>query len=89
MIPKIRNQTQGPETHQPCKKKIWMTIIILREVFKCLIGLTSANARGLFNYDLNDRTRNNGAKLIVKHSNTPVEQHIYPLKFTTTWKALP
>ena len=31
---------------------------------------TTASARGLFDYDLNDRTRNKGAKLIVKHLNT-------------------
>ena len=29
-------------------------------------------ARGFLDYDLNDRTRNNGAKLIVKHFNTSV-----------------
>ena len=40
-------------------------------------------------YDLNDRTRNNGARLIVKHFNTSVTQHFYPIKITTTWNALP
>ena len=49
----------------------------------------TASARGLFDYDLNDRTRTNGAKLIVKYFNTSVAQHIYPIKITTTWNALP
>ena len=47
----------------------------LIEVFKCQNRLTTASSRGLFDYDLNDRTRNNGAKLIVKHFNTSVAQH--------------
>ena len=34
-------------------------------------------------------TENNGAKLIVKHFNTSVAQHVYPIKITTTWNALP
>ena len=46
----------------------------LIEVFKYLNEFTTASARGLFDYDLNDRTRNNGAKLIVKHFNTSVAQ---------------
>ena len=36
-----------------------------------------------------NRTRNNGAKLIVKHFNTSVAQHFYPVKITTTWNAIP
>ena len=58
-------------------------------MFKYLNRFTSASARGLFDYDLNDRTRNNGAKLIVKHFYTSVAQHFYPIKITTTWNALP
>ena len=45
----------------------------------------TASARGLFDYNLNDRTRNNLAKLIVKHFSTLVAQHFYPIKITTTW----
>ena len=41
------------------------------------------------NYNLNDRTRNDGAKLIVEHFNTSVAPHFYPIKITTTWNALP
>ena len=58
-------------------------------MFKYLNRFTTASARGLFNYDLNDRTRNKGAKLIVKHFNTSVAQHFGPIKITTTWNALP
>ena len=58
-------------------------------MFKCLNEFTTPSASGLFDYDLNDRTRNNGAKLIVKHFNTSVAQHFYPIKITTTWNALP
>ena len=42
----------------------------LIEVFKQLNRFTTASARGLFDYDLNNRTRNNLGKLIVKHFNT-------------------
>ena len=53
------------------------------------MNLLTASSRGLFDYDRNDRTRNNGAKLIVKHFNTSVALHFYPTKITTTWNALP
>ena len=58
-------------------------------MFKCLNEFTTASARGLFDYDLNDSTRNNGAILIVKHFNTSVAHHFYPIKITTNWNALP
>ena len=58
-------------------------------MFKYLNRFTTACARGLFDYDFNDRTRNNEAKLIVKYFNTSVAQHFYPIKITTTWNALP
>ena len=60
----------------------------LTEVFKYLNEFTTASARGLFECDLNDRTRNNGAKLIVKHFTTSVAQHLHPIKITSTWNAL-
>ena len=56
----------------------------LIEVFKYLNLFTTAIARGLFEYDLNDRTRNNGGKLIVKHFNTLVAQHFYQVKLLAT-----
>ena len=58
-------------------------------MFKYLNGFTTASARGLFDYDLNNRTQNNGAKLIVKYFNTSVTQHFYQVKITTTWNAMP
>ena len=58
-------------------------------MFKYLNRFTTASARGLFDYDLKDRTRNNGAELIVKHFNTSVAEHFYPIKITATWNALP
>ena len=58
------------------------------EVFKYLNEFTTASARWLFDYDLNDRTGNNGAKLIVKHFNTSVAKHFYPIKITGTSNAL-
>ena len=56
----------------------------------CLFNrFTTASARRLFDYYHNDRTRNNGAKLIVKHFNTLFAHHFYPIKIITTWNALP
>ena len=42
-------------------------------------------------YELNERTRNNGAKLILKYFNTSVVHHFYQIKnfMNTTWNALP
>ena len=66
-----------------------MTAKTLIEVFKYLNGFTTATARGLFEYDLNDRTRNILAKLIVKHFNISVAQHFYPIKITTNRNVQP
>ena len=79
MIPEIRNISL-------VQRRLRGQLI---EVFKNLNRFTTASARGLFDYDLNDRTRNNGVKLIVKHFNTSVAQHFYPMKITTTRNALP
>ena len=38
---------------------------------------------------VNGRTRNNGAKLIIKHFNTSVAQHFHPIKIATTCNAIP
>ena len=93
MIPEIRNHSY----YQRIQDLDLISLVqrrlrgqqLLIEVFKYLNGFTSASARGLFDYDLNDRTRNNGTKLIVKHFNTLVAQHFYPIKITTIWNALP
>ena len=91
MIPEIRNHSY----HQRIQDLDLISLAHRRlrgqliEVFKYLNEFTTASARGLFDYDLNDGTRNNAAKLIVKHFNTSVAQHFYPIKITTTWNALP
>ena len=91
MIPEIRNHSY----HQRIQDLDLFSLVQRRlrgqliEVFKYPNEFTTASARGLFDYDLNDRTKNNGAKLIVKHFNTSVAQHFYPIKITTTWNALP
>ena len=59
------------------------------QIFKYLKELTRASPRGLFNYRLKDETRNNRAKLIVKHFNTSVVLPIYPINKITTWNARP
>ena len=90
MIPEIRNHSYHLRIHD--LHLISLVQIRLRgqliEVFKYLNRFTTASARGLFDYDLNDRKRNNGAKLIVKHFNTSVAEHFYPIKITITWNAI-
>ena len=63
--------------------------IQLIKVLKYLNVFPTASAGGLFDYDLNDRTRNNGEKCIVKYFNTSLDQYSYPIKITTTCNALP
>ena len=89
MIPEIRNhiyqqRIQYLDLISLVQRRLRGQLI---EVFKYLNKFTSS-ARGLFDYDLNDRTRNNAAKLIVKHFNTSVAQHFYPIKITSTWNAI-
>ena len=91
MIPEIRNHSY----HQRIQDLDLISLVQRRlreqliEVFKYQNLFTTASARLLFDYDLNDRARNNVAKLIVKHFSTSVAQHFYPIKRTTTWNALP
>ena len=91
IIPEIRNHSYL----QPIQDLDLISLVqrrlrgLLIEVLKYLNEFTTASARGLFDYDLNDRTRNNGAKLIAKHFNTLVAQHFYRIKITSTWYALP
>ena len=89
-IPEIRNHSY----HQRIQDLALISLVQRRlrgqlEVFKYLNEFTTASARVLFDYDLKDRTRNNRAKLIVKHFNISVAQHFYPIKITLTWNALP
>ena len=92
MISEIRNHSsnqriQDLDLISLVQRRLRGQLII--KVFKYQNRFTTASARGLFDYDHNDRTRNNGVKLIVKHFNTSVAQHFYPIKITTTWNALP
>ena len=74
MIPEIRNHSY----HQRIQDLDLIRLVQRRlrgqviEVFKYLNEFTTASARGLFDYDLNDITRSNEAKIIVKHFNTSV-----------------
>ena len=47
------------------------------------------HSKRLFNRDFNDRTRNNGEKLVVKRFNTSIAQHFYHIKITITLNDLP
>ena len=85
MIPEIRNYSY----HQRIQDLDLISLVQRRLRGQLIELFTAASARGLFDYDLNDRTRNIGAKLIVKHFNTSVAQHFYPIKITITWNALP
>ena len=91
MIPENRNHSY----HQRIQELDLISLVQRRlrgqliEVFKYLNRFTTVSARALFDYDLNGRTRNNGAKLIVKHLNKSVAYHFYPIKIATIWNALP
>ena len=50
---------------------------------------TEASLGRLFDYDINDKTRNNGSKLVLKRFNTSVAKRFYTIKSTITWNALP
>ena len=91
MIPEIRNHS-----YQQRLKDLKLISLVRRrprgqliEVFKYLNRFTNVSPIGLFDYDFNDRTRNNGNKLIVKRFNTSVAQYFFPINITTTWNALP
>ena len=91
MIPEIRNHS-----YQQRLKDLKLIRLVQRrlrgqliEVFKYLNRFNNVSPIGLFDYDFNDRTRNNGKKLIVKPFNTSVAQHFPPVNITTTWNAQP
>ena len=91
MIPEIRNHIY----HQRIQDLDLIGLVQRRlrgqliEMFKYLNEYTTASGRVPFDYDLNDRTRNNGTKLIVKHFNISVAQHFYKIKITSAWNDLP
>ena len=91
MIPEIRNHS-----YQQRFKDLKLISLIQRrlpgqliKVFKYLNRFINVSPIGLFDYDFNDRTQNNGKKLIVKWFNTSVAQHFSPINITTTWNAHP
>ena len=76
MIPEIRNhsyhqQIQDLDLISPVQRRLRGQLI---EVSKYLNRFTTDSAR-LFDYDANDRTRNNEVKLIVKYFITSVAEH--------------
>ena len=91
MIPEIKNHSY----HQRIQDLDLISLVQRRlrgqliEVFKYLNEFTTASTRGLFYYYLNDRTRNNEAKLIVKHFNTSVAQNFYPTFTSVACNAIP
>ena len=58
-------------------------------MFKYLNRFNNVSPIGLFDYDFNDRTRNNGNKLIEKRFNTSVAEHFFLINITTIWNSLP
>ena len=91
MIPENRNHSYHQRIHD--LDLISLVQRTLRgqiiEVVKYLNTFTIASVIGLFDSVLNDRIRNNGAKLIVKHFNTSVAEHFYEIKITSTGTAQP
>ena len=90
MIPEIRNHS-----YQQWLKNLKLISLVQRrlrgqliEVFKYLNRFNNVSPMGLFDYDFNDRTQNNGKKRIVKRFNTSVAQHIFPINITTIWNAI-
>ena len=90
MIPEIRNHS-----YQQRRKDLELISLVQRrlrwqliEVFKYLNRFNNVSPIVLFDYDCNDRTRNNVKKLIVKRFNTSVAHHFFPINITTTWNAL-
>ena len=90
MIPEIRNHSY----HQRIQDLDLISLVQRRlrgqliEVFKYQNRFTNACARGLFDYELNDRSKSNGEKLIVKHFNTSVARDFHPIKkleFPAKW----
>ena len=91
MIPEIRNHSYGKQLKDLKlisleQRRLRGRLIV---AFNYLRRFYNATARGLFDRDFNDGTRNNGEKLIVKCFSTSIAQHFYPIKITTTRNALP
>ena len=61
----------------------------LIETFKYLKGITRASPVGLFDLDVNGRTRSNGQKLQTRASRTTVKNKFYPTAIVSIWNNLP
>ena len=91
MIPEIRNHSYSQRLKDLNLINLEQRRLLgqLIKVIKYLRRFNNATARGLSDYNFNDRTRNNGEKLILKRFNTSIAQHFCPIKITTSWNALP
>ena len=90
MIPEIQNHSYQQRLND--LKLISLVQRRLRgqliEVFKYLNRFNNVSPIGLFDYDFNDRTRNNGKIIIVKRFNTSIARHFFPINIATTRNAL-
>ena len=89
MIPEIRNHSYSQRLKDLKLIRLEQRRLQLIEVFKYLKRFNNLAARGFFERDFNDRTRNNGEKLILKRFNTSIAQHFYHIQITTTWNSIP
>ena len=90
------NKTEKPLYICVCSQRIFGEIVTcdvtstsVLAFFSSVRSPLTSSSLGLFDYDFNDRTRNNGKKLIVKRFNISVAHHFFPINITTTWNALP
>ena len=91
IIPEIRNHS-----YQQRLKDLELISLVQRrlrgqliEVFKYLNRFNNVSPIGLFNYDLNDRTRNNGKKVNSEAIQYISSTTFFPINITTIWNALP
>jgi hypothetical protein len=61
----------------------------LIETYKYLNGFNDASLEGLFERDINVRTRNNGHKLIRETFRTSKAQNSFPFNIPSAWNLLP
>ena len=91
MISEIRNHS-----YQQRLKDLKLISLIQRrlrgqliEVFKYLNRFNNVSPIGLFEYDFNDRTRNNGKKINSEAIQYISSTAFFSINITTTWNALP
>ena len=91
IIPEIRNHSyqqwlKDLKHISLIQRRLWGQLI---DVFKYLNRFNNVSPIGLFDYGFNNRSQNNGKKLIVKRFNTSVAHHFFPINITTTWNVPP